>query len=43
MVHHIETIINLPNQTTEIISQAKKMVSNMDWKVVENQWLNLLR
>ena len=43
MVNHIETIINLPNQTTEIIGNAKSMVSNMDWEVVKNQWLKVLR
>ncbi len=43
MVAQIETIIHFPNQTLEIITNAKSMVSNTDWKVVENQWLNLLR
>ena len=43
MVHQIETIIRFPNQTLEIINNAKSIVFKMDWKVVENQWLNLLQ
>lgn len=43
MVNQIETILNQPNQSLEIINNAKSMVSNMDWHVVENQWRNLLR
>lgn len=43
MVGHIDNIIQFPSQTIEVVSNAQIMVSNMDWKVVENQWLNLLR
>jgi glycosyltransferase involved in cell wall biosynthesis len=43
MVAQIETIIHFPNQTHEIVTNAKSVVSNMDWEVVKNQWLNLLR
>lgn len=43
MVLQLERIINFPTQTIEIIQDAKNMVSKMDWHVVENQWLNLLR
>ncbi|WP_329805010.1 glycosyltransferase family 4 protein [Flavobacterium facile] len=43
MVLQIEQIINFPAQTIEIIGNAKSMVSKMDWEVVENQWLILLR
>lgn len=43
MVAQIETIIRFSNQTHEIVTNAKSVVSNMDWEVVKNQWLNLLR
>ncbi|CAM4305126.1 glycosyltransferase family 4 protein [Flavobacterium terrigena] len=43
MVEQIEQIINFPSQTNEIIGNAKSMISKMDWKVVDNQWTNLLR
>ncbi len=43
MVDRIENIIQFPTQTIEIINSAKHMISKMDWKVVENQWTNLLR
>lgn len=39
----IEKIINFPSQTIEIIENAKNLVFQMDWKVVENQWTNLMR
>lgn len=42
MVEQIENIINFPSQTIEIISNAKSMISKMDWEVVENQWTKLL-
>lgn len=42
MVLQMEQIINFPAQTIEIIQEAKNRVLKMDWKVVENQWLNLL-
>jgi len=42
MVEQINAIINFPTQTVEIIGNAKSMISKMDWKVVENQWTNLL-
>ena len=42
MVEQIEKIIEFPSQTIEIIDNAKKSVSKMDWKVVENQWFELL-
>lgn len=43
MVKQIEIIINFPNQTNEIISNAKDFVSILDWKVVESQWVDLLK
>ncbi len=43
MVAQIENIINFPTQTIEIINCSKSLVLKMDWKVVKNQWLNLLR
>jgi glycosyltransferase involved in cell wall biosynthesis len=43
MTKQIEKIINFPTQTTEIITNAKNMISKMDWRVVENQWSSLLR
>ncbi len=43
MAEQIEEIIKSPSQTIEIITNAKNMISAMDWKVVENQWSNLLR
>lgn len=43
MVEQIDNIIQVPSQTIEVVSNAQIMVSKMDWKVVENQWLNLLR
>lgn len=43
MVKQIENCIHFPSQTVEVIGSAKNMVSAMDWKEVENQWLNLLR
>ena len=43
MVAQIENIIKFPSQTFEIVSHAKRMISKMDWKVVESQWSNLFR
>jgi L-malate glycosyltransferase len=43
MLEQIENCIHFPTQTIEIVNNAKRMVSTMDWKVIENQWLNLLR
>ena len=43
MAAQIEAIIGFPQPTLEIIRRAKCKVSQMDWEVVENQWLNLLR
>lgn len=43
MMEQIENSIHFPTQTLEIVNNAKNMVSKMDWKVVESQWLNLLR
>jgi glycosyltransferase involved in cell wall biosynthesis len=43
MVEQIENIIKFPSQTINVITTAKNWVSKMDWKVVERQWLNLLR
>lgn len=43
MVEQIENIIRFPSQTIEIIRTAKNRVSMIDWNIVENQWLNLLR
>jgi glycosyltransferase involved in cell wall biosynthesis len=43
MVRQIETIIHFPNQTLKIINNAKSMIFKKDWKVVEKQWLKLLR
>lgn len=43
MVEQIEQIINFPFQTNEITGHAKSVILKMDWKVVENQWSNLLR
>jgi hypothetical protein len=42
-VEQIENIIKFPSQTINVITTAKNWVSKMDWKVVERQWLNLLR
>lgn len=43
MVEQIDTIIQFPTQTIEIVNSANHLVSKMDWKVVESQWTNLLR
>lgn len=43
MVVQIENIINFPIQTIKIVNNAKNLVSKMDWKVVESQWLSLLQ
>lgn len=43
MVEQIENIIKFPSQTINVITTAKNRVSKMDWKVVESQWLKLLR
>jgi glycosyltransferase involved in cell wall biosynthesis len=43
MAQHIENIIQFPTQTIEIVHSAKHMISKMDWKVVEGQWLTLLQ
>lgn len=43
MVEQIENIIRFPSQTIEIIRTAKNRVSMIDWNIVENLWLNLLR
>ena len=42
MAEQIEEIIKFPSETIEVIDNAKSMISKMDWKVVENQWINLL-
>lgn len=43
MVEQIEHIISFPSQTNQVVRNAQCYVSKMDWKLVEIQWLNLLR
>lgn len=43
MSEQIENILNFPAQTSAIITTAKNRVSAIDWEVVKNQWIDLLR
>ena len=43
MTHAIEKALHFPEQTVKIVAAAKNMVLKMDWKVVENQWFQLLK
>jgi L-malate glycosyltransferase len=43
MVSQIDEIIENPLQTMKVIMAAKSKVNQMDWKVIESQWLNLLK
>lgn len=43
MVTQIGEIIENPLQTIKVIKEAKSIVNQMDWKVIESQWLNLLK
>jgi glycosyltransferase involved in cell wall biosynthesis len=43
MVEQILEIVAFPSKTTEIIGNAKGMISKMDWEVVEKQWFKILQ
>lgn len=43
MVKQIEKIILFPSQTIDVTVRAKNMISKMDWKTIENQWLEILQ
>jgi len=43
MVQQIENIIDFPQESNEVVANAKNLVLNMNWESVKNEWIRLLK